>query len=176
MSTKAQIVVEDLEAIKLYKHCDGYPAGVLPVLEPCVEAFLQRRGWDPEYLLARLVMAFGLTQERHRQAMKAHPTLGERYRHPETTGYGLSGEWYADIEWVYRVRRDGSIEVRRTKESWWDAAGKEEDALWERHTRLLTGEEVAEWQKAQWAEEERKAMRAFYGLDEEVSCGASTIP
>ncbi|RYM39436.1 histidine kinase [Meiothermus sp. PNK-Is4] len=162
MSTKAQIVVEDLQTIKLYKHSDGYPSGVLPVLEPCVEAFLQRRGWDPEYLLAQVVMAFGLTQERHRQT--------------QFLGYGLSDEWYADIEWVYRVRRDGSIEVRRTKESWWDAAGKEEDALWERHTRLLTGEEVAEWQKAQWAEEERKAMRAFYGLDEEVSCGASTIP
>lgn len=151
MSTKAQIVVEDLQTIKLYKHCDGYPSGVLPVLEPCVEAFLQRRGWDPEYLLARLVMAFGLAEEPQRQT--------------GFLGYGLSGEWYADIEWIYRVRRDGSIEVRRTKESWWDAP---EDEPWERHARLLTGEEVAEWQKAHRAEEERKAMRAFYGLEEEV--------
>lgn len=176
MSTRAQIVIEDLEAIKLYKHCDGYPAGVLPVLEPCVEAFLKRRGWDPEYLLARLVMAFGLAEERHRQAMKAHPTLGERYRHPETTGYGLSREWYADIEWVYRVRRDGSVEAWKTGEDWWGAVERGEDAPWERCAWLLPEEEAAGWRKVPWAREERKAMRAFYGLEEEVSCGVPTTP
>lgn len=44
MSTRAQIVVEGIEEVKFYKHSDGYPEGVLPVLEPFVQGFLQKEG------------------------------------------------------------------------------------------------------------------------------------
>lgn len=106
MSTRAQIVVEGLEEIKLYRHSDGYPEGVLPVLEPFVQDFLQKKGWDPEYLLARMVAAL---------VVAGDDLEG-------TLGYGLSPEWAPDIEYWYRVRRNGKIECWKTLQGWWEAS------------------------------------------------------
>lgn len=108
MSTRAQIVVEGIEEVKFYKHSDGYPIGVLPVVEPFVKGFLRRRGhWDPEYLMARLVMAFGLTDP------------------GGVLGYGLGLVWAADLEYWYRIRQNGDIECWRVLDTWWETCNEE---------------------------------------------------
>lgn len=131
MSTRAQIVVEGLEEVKLYKHSDGYPIGVLPVVEPFVKGFLRRRGcWDPEYLMARLVMAFGLTDP------------------GGVLGYGLSAVWQPDISWFYRIRQDGTVECWRTRDSWWDASLKKSFRPEDHAERV---EEQWDWASEPWA-------------------------
>lgn len=139
MSTRAQIVVEGIEEVKFYKHSDGYPEGVLPVLEPFLKGFLKRRGWDPEYLLARLVMAFGLTD------------IGG------VDGYGLSGVWQPDISWFYRIRQDGTVECWRTRESWWDAS-LEEGFRPEKHSKRVTPKD---WREVPWARRLGEAVEAM---------------
>lgn len=91
MSTRAQIVFEDGTAI-VYRHCDGYPTGMLPVLLPVVRANQGARGHDPEYLAARVIAAL------------CAATPGE-------SGIGVSAEIHGDIAYLYVVRADGRIQV-----------------------------------------------------------------
>jgi hypothetical protein len=60
MSTRCHILIDGFKPM-LYRHCDGYPGkadgstyGVLTDLSPFLAAFRKHRGWDPEYLLARM--------------------------------------------------------------------------------------------------------------------------
>jgi len=143
MSTRAQIVVEGIEEVKFYKHSDGYPEGMLPVLEPFLKGFLKRRGcWDPEYLLARLVMTFGLTD------------IGG------VLGYGLSAVWQPDISWFYRIRQDGTVECWRTRDSWWDAS-LEEGFRPEDHAERVEG--PWEWEKEPWAKRLEELVLEVWG-------------
>lgn len=140
MSTRAQIVVEGIEEVKFYKHSDGYPIGVLPVLEPFLKGFLKRRGWDPEYLLARLVMAFGRSDDPG-----------------EVLGYGLMPYWAPDLDYWYRIREDGVIECWRTRESWWDAS-LEEGFRPEKHSKRVTPKD---WREVPWARRLGEAVEAM---------------
>lgn len=143
MSTRAQIVVEGLEGIKFYKRSGGYPEGVLTVLEPFLEGFLKRQGyWNPEYLLARMVMAFGLTD------------IGG------VDGYGLTPDWAMDIRWFYRVRQDGSIECWRTRDTWWDAY-KEPGFRPEEHAERVEG--PWEWEKEPWSKRLEELVLEVWG-------------
>jgi len=52
MSTRCQIKIKDSKEknyadgnIHIYKHCDGYPSGVLPLLVPFVKRFFKERGY-----------------------------------------------------------------------------------------------------------------------------------
>lgn len=97
MSTRCQIFVEGLKS-SLYRHSDGYPDskhGVLATLVPIVNDFKNRRGWDDEYLLARIAQ----------RMMNAVDPDG-------CTCFGIYDETHGDIEYLYLVRQDFSIEVR----------------------------------------------------------------
>lgn len=96
MSTRCQIQVKG-SPILIYKHSDGYPEGVLPVLEPFVKAFSDNRGNDVEYCLAQIVRTFALEYD------------------PETRlkGWGLDLVLHEDIEYLYVVdAAKGSVEVQ----------------------------------------------------------------
>ena len=97
MSTRCQIATVDrdgrLYPVKIYKHCDGYPEGVLPVLEPFAAEFHARRGFDPEYLIAQCLGRFAASDSTY------GPGAPDRF-----TGWGLSTFWHPDIEYFYLVR------------------------------------------------------------------------
>jgi len=98
MSTRTQLVVKTNEKVKIYKHCDGYPSGVLPLLQEFLPLFKQERGWDPVYLTAHLSAA--LIED-------SGPTLESRC----FTGHGLDTQWHGDIEYAYRIIPDFGVEV-----------------------------------------------------------------
>jgi hypothetical protein len=101
MSTRAQIQVDGSKVL-VYKHSDGYPDGehgVLAWLTPFVESFMQRRGFNPDYMTARIVVA-GIASD----GAEADPTLG----------WGVDTEIHGDIAYLYTVKRDGSIDVKET--------------------------------------------------------------
>jgi len=102
MSTRCQIKVEG-EKVMLYKHCDGYPEGVLPTLEDVVAWFKEERGfWDGSYLLARIGQRF----------MNASDNLLDDYHsHGSATGYGYDTEIHGDIDYLYTVKKNWTITV-----------------------------------------------------------------
>lgn len=133
MSTRTQIAVKGSE-IKIYKHSDGYPTGVLPVLVPFMHDFLKRRGNDPEYMLARCLMAFARDEEedRKKQVEKYQskdsdlPSLVEYYKQPSVLGFGLDLEWHVDLAWFYILDGEkATIEIWRPDRSFWDNPGLE---------------------------------------------------
>jgi len=117
MTTRAQITIEG-SSCYIYKHADGYPEGVLPTLTPFVHAFFANRGYDPEYFVARCVAFFAADwdAERRKLARKERRAgrieAAERWERPEFLGLGVSTDVHGDIEFLYTVRRDGTIEVR----------------------------------------------------------------
>lgn len=112
MGTRCQIVVEGSK-IKLYRHWDGYPEGVVPALQRIVAEFWLKRGHEPDMFLAYLT-----------EQMRAADSGGE------VTGFRLSTEWYGGVEYVYRVLASGALEVREVTEKF-----DEKPSL--RHTKLL---------------------------------------
>lgn len=120
MSTRAQIKVSD-QPIYIYKHSDGYPEGVMPTLEPAVKYFHEQRGYDPEYMVARILMAFALAEEKFRQERikeferlrnSTEERLYKMYSKPEVLGFGLDLQVHGDIQYMYHVdARTGEIRV-----------------------------------------------------------------
>ena len=128
MSTRAQIVVEKNEKVKFYKHSDGYPSGVLPVLRDLLPLFAKHRGFDPEYLTAHIVAAYIKDGEEGRREYilsmaQAHPEdkyFTDRLKRidtPSFTVYGLDTVWHGDIEYAYRVTKTFAVEIYKTP---WD--------------------------------------------------------
>lgn len=124
MSTRCQIGIyeageKDLKksAVLLYRHSDGYPGnlkkgeyGVLTVIMPFLNHFMKVRGWDTEYLGARLIQY--LTNESDGLLdliNKKHGFSDDRdeseKRFGGTTGYGICqpGEFHGDIEYFYAI-------------------------------------------------------------------------
>ena len=94
MSTRAQIVVEGNEGVYIYQHCDGYPEGILPTLCAEVKRFVALRGFDPEYLTARIMYAI---------------IEGQDPGNKGCTGFGLGTEQHGDIEYLYKVCPEGEL-------------------------------------------------------------------
>lgn len=89
MSTRCKIVMIEkgkLYRVQIYKHCDGYPSGVLPILLPFLDRFSKERGNDSEYCLAQIVREF---------AVKEPPK--------DMLGWGLDTAFHGDEEFVYVV-------------------------------------------------------------------------
>ncbi len=109
MSTRCQIVVKGNETAKIYKHSDGYPEGVMPVLTELLQQFIPERGEDHEYCTAQIIRAFARDDERHRvemlEAAKANGTqfLIENYSKPSMLSWGVSDSWHWDIAFYYLV-------------------------------------------------------------------------
>lgn len=108
MSTRAQICIKRgtegsarTGGIYIYKHCDGYPEGVMPILKPFVKAFVQDRGNDPEYLLCQIVRRFAI-EDIEKEC--------EHGFYPCYTGWGLDTVKHDDIQFLYEVCAEtGSI-------------------------------------------------------------------
>lgn len=118
MSTRAHIVIEG-HPVMIYKHSDGYPEGVLPVLSDLVLRFNQQRGIDHEYLAAQIVRAFAFDDADH-DADSTSPAL---YNHrPAMTGWGLDTAMHGDEEYIYLITNDGkqyTIEGRVPTGEFW---------------------------------------------------------
>ncbi len=118
MSTRCHILIEGFEPM-LYRHCDGYPGsadgttyGVLADLVPFLAAFRERRGWDPEYMLARMAQHLCNIFE---------PDPEQRAKNgPDFLSIGIGLAMHRDVAFVYRVKKDWSVEVRNTASAFWD--------------------------------------------------------
>lgn len=118
MSTRSQIRIEGNGNIFLYRHGDGYPAGVLPVLLPFVAEFMKFRGNDPEYMTARLMQrlcnASDASSLEWREKMKQSGLRSsEEDGKPDFLGYGIDNQIHGDIEYFYVVKTDGSVDVQK---------------------------------------------------------------
>lgn len=116
MSTRSQIKLKNSpDNIHIYKHSDGYPEGVLPVLVPFVQEFMASRGYDECYMLCQLVRRFAVLDYLEEQEWNAkHPTLKSDYR-TGFLGWGLDCERHGDIEYLYEIDESGAIYVNGKK-------------------------------------------------------------
>ena len=101
MSTSALITIEGMDNFYVYKHWDGYPDATLPWLEDFNRMFEEERGDDNSYKAAQLLRssAFG----------------GDRYGLDASkyTGWGVFTKYNGiDVEYIYRLMKDGSVEIK----------------------------------------------------------------
>jgi hypothetical protein len=109
MSTRCQIRVEE-SAVLLYKHSDGYPKEVLPILLPFVANFMAKRGPDPEYMSARLLQTLMNQSDQYLIDMSGkypHAISGSSL----LIGFGVGTETHGDIEYFYDILADGTVIV-----------------------------------------------------------------
>jgi hypothetical protein len=120
MSTRSQIKLKNSsDNIHIYKHWDGYPEDVLPVLVPFVQDFMASRGYDECYMLAQIVRAFAVADHKYNeeQAKKKNPELfsGDDKSPYRFLGWGLDLEHHGDIEYLYEIDENGAIFVNGKK-------------------------------------------------------------
>lgn len=104
MSTRAQIGFYDSENRKLkdfdaliYKHHDGYPEGMIPILKKTLKRFNDLRGLsDTEYAAAYFV-AVGKSDEAKEDKSDE---ISDR-------GWGICKDLHGDIEYYYAVSPEG---------------------------------------------------------------------
>ena len=113
MSTRAQICMkrdtpaftDDTGGIYIYKHNDGYPGGVMPVLADLVPRFVKDRGSDASYLLCQVVRAFA-----------ARDIKSVNFN--QFTGWGLDTIKHDDTEYLYEIDADsGKIYINGVLDS-----------------------------------------------------------
>jgi hypothetical protein len=119
MSTRCHILIEGFQPM-LYRHCDGYPGkadgstyGVLADLIPFLAAFKKYRGWDPEYLLARMAQHMCNIFTRDEEQIQK---LG-----PDFLSIGIDMAMHGDEAFIYIVKQDWTMEVRVTTAAFWDS-------------------------------------------------------
>ena len=117
MSTRSQIKLkESTDNIHVYKHSDGYPEGVLPVLVPFVKEFMASRGYDECYLLAQVVRRFAVTDYLDQKLFEErHPQLSPHDTTRDFLGWGLDCEKHGDIDYLYEIDKTGAIFVNGKK-------------------------------------------------------------
>lgn len=109
MSTRCQIgIYRGLDNIScpkvlLYKHSDGYPEGTIPLLKRYVKKIKNIRGWDIEYLGARLIQA--LTNRYDRDGKRWAKESNYKYRN-DMCGFGICEDLHCDIEYYYALYPD----------------------------------------------------------------------
>jgi len=119
MSTRSQIKLKNSpDNIHIYKHSDGYPSGVLPILVPFVREFMASRGYDECYLLAQCMRRFAVEDFKYdemRQKENPDKYNGLARNVYEFLGWGLDCERHEDIEYLYEIDEKGSIYVNGKK-------------------------------------------------------------
>lgn len=93
MSTRAMIDIEGLDNIYFYKHSDGYPGDIVPILQSLIDKFKVDRGWDAEYLMAHICREFTRNTEGF-------------------LGYGICNKKHGDISYFYTIRKNWEIYAR----------------------------------------------------------------
>ena len=105
MSTRSQIgfyknketPIDKFEAL-LYRHSDGYPAGVLPDILPFLSWWRKARGiGDLEYCSARLLQYLCNEYDKHSRE------IGEKIEFTGTLGHGVCKILHGDIEYFYKI-------------------------------------------------------------------------
>ena len=127
MSTRCQILVEGADVV-LYRHSDGYPDGehgVLKSLKAIVKNFIKWRGFDECYLPAHIISEMIVAHKKWadkciRREKKKDPNYNTNsYESSKYLGYGIEGYadeaayLHGDIEFLYVVKKNGTIEVRQ---------------------------------------------------------------
>ena len=107
MSTRAQIQIEGSKVL-LYLHGDGMPESVLPVLLPFLVEFHAERGHDPMYLPVRFLQRWA--NDLDRALMKSAKTFN--YKPNLFLSIGVGTEIHGDLDFFYRVRENGTVEVK----------------------------------------------------------------
>lgn len=118
MSTRCQIVVQadaqsfvtpdqdGLHPVYIYKHSDGYPRGVMPILGPLIAHFNKTRGADAPYLVAQIVRAFAVADFQH-DAKSTQSMIG----------WGLDNSFHGDVEFIYYIKASKTqgyeVEIRK---------------------------------------------------------------
>lgn len=126
MSTRSNIIVEENEGVVIYKHCDGYPSNILQIFKKILPAFEEKRGWDYEYLTARIVHAN--IQEEMREYVPDAKKPGKykwkacKYWEASMLSNGVSTYLHGDIKFLYIIHKDFSVEIRVPVEGFWDNA------------------------------------------------------
>ena len=132
MSTRCHIAIytskgaakSDNHHALLYKHSDGYPEGMLPILEPFLKQFKEVRGMgDTEYLAAWTLHA--LMKESLQHSMETRKYLIEQHGGCETipengmqgVGFGICAQMHGDIEYIYKIYPN-VLEVFERKGTW----------------------------------------------------------
>lgn len=112
MSTRAVIKLDDCN-IQIYKHSDGYPEDVMPVLKEFTKMFFEKRGHDPEYFIAQLLRAFA-ARDRDECIEKHGLEHVSKYLYDQDyLGWGVMsvGAGNCGADYVYRVDQDGTIYI-----------------------------------------------------------------
>lgn len=114
MSTRSQIRYRNSENnILIYKHSDGYPSGVLPLLIPFVEDFFKSRGDDECYFLAQCIRHFAVEDfKRETEKDGDDSVFATPYRF---LGWGLDCAQHGDVDYLYEVDDKGNIFVNNKK-------------------------------------------------------------
>lgn len=106
MSTRAQVMVKG-SPILVYKHCDGYPDGVLPFLTEFIARFVKNRGNDPAYFLAQLLRHNAISGEAEAKVGDWSKDKPQYWPSNTFTGWGLDCVVHGDIEYLYVVDLTG---------------------------------------------------------------------
>ena len=103
MSTRTNIVVKGNDSV-LYKHCDGYPEYVHPILVPLLKVFKSNRGNDPIYCLASILREFTRQEiisssDWYKQIDRNSDEIPREFCY----GYGIQNYLSEDIDYLYVV-------------------------------------------------------------------------
>lgn len=131
MSTRSQTLVEGNEEVKVYKHSDGYPSGVLPFLKDLLPSFAKNRGFDPQYLTAwvsQTYMQGSIKQDKeYQRRYKKQAKAGDSFAKGMVkdtglsyTGHGVDAFFHGDIEYLYYIRKDFSVDILEPGNGFWD--------------------------------------------------------
>lgn len=93
---RIKVELNNREIVKIYKHWDGYPEGVIPIIKPFLEYFAKNRGInDTSYCIARLVQYIGNVID---QNYLLEDKLGSK-----CISLGIDTYYHIDIEFLYVV-------------------------------------------------------------------------
>ena len=103
MSTRSQYIVVDETCLEetpiyIYKHWDGYPSAILPIILPFVEKFHKSRGNDSEYMRAQLLKAL----------------MGDCTDLDDFRGFGISDTIHDDIDYLYEIHSETGVVFVKT--------------------------------------------------------------
>jgi hypothetical protein len=130
MSTRCQIGIYrarekgfgEWEAL-IYKHCDGYPEGVLPIIKPFLERFSKERGLtNTEYVAAWLLHELIATHTNDGiKHAKEWGSPGMPEDGKDWLGHGICKIMHTDIEYFYKIY-PCAIEVFKANIPWEEGA------------------------------------------------------
>jgi hypothetical protein len=114
MSTRCQIAFYEKDEKNLnnfetliYKHHDGYPENMIPLLLPFLQKFNKERGLsDIEYASARLLQYMCNESDKSNEEFRK---IYKMINGADFLGYGICKDFHGDIEYLYAIYPDSLI-------------------------------------------------------------------